>query len=101
MSEGPFEVDCPCCRARLEIDPGTRTVLSSERAPKNAVPRDLRKAVKQLEEQAGRLESAFQERFEAEKRRGEASEKRFAGLFEKQRKDSEAGKPLLRDIDLD
>jgi hypothetical protein len=93
------EVACPCCRARLTIDPQLGVVLSHEAPPRPAPNVDLDDTARLLREQAERREEHFRRSVEAEKKK----EQVFDRLFEeglKKAKDKPVEKPL-RDFDLD
>ena len=93
------EVACPCCRARLTIDPQLGVVLSHEAPPRPVPNVDLDDTARLLREQAERREDLFRRSVEAEKKK----EQVFDRLFEeglKKAKDKPIEKPL-RDFDLD
>ena len=102
MSEGPkltIEVICPCCQARLAVDPGLGVVLHHEPPPKAETVTDLKAAVEELRGEAGRRETRFKESMEAEKEKGKLLERKFKELLKKA-KDEPVARPT-RDIDLD
>lgn len=88
MSEGTFLVDCPCCKARIEVDRRTGKVLRHWDKPKVKEGGDLMtEALKKIQEDKSRLDSYFnnagksledkkkelEEKFEKEKKRIEES----------------------------
>jgi len=93
-----FELLCPCCNARLKIDPELKAVIDHE-APKT--PRkfgsvdDALGAMKGPDEER---EKKFAASIEAEKSKKDVLNRKFQELFEKTRDDD--SKPV-RDIDLD
>lgn len=93
-----FAVICPCCKAELVIDPVTRSVLHHR--PVAAAPpiSDLATEVKRLRAAGAEREQAFQRSLDAEKTRGERSNRKFEELL-RQAKQSPNSKPL-KDIDL-
>lgn len=95
-----FEVECPCCQARLKIDPGTQAVISFKEPERPRTVESLEAAVARLKGEAARREEAFQRSFEAEKRHAEVLERKFEELL-RQARESPAGPPPKRDIDLD
>ncbi len=102
MSEGPkltIEVICPCCQARLTVDPELGAVLHHEPPPKTETVTDLKTAVEGLKDEAGRREARFKESMEAEKEKGKLLERKFKELLKKA-KDEPVARPT-RDIDLD
>lgn len=94
-----IEVLCPCCQARLTVDPELGAVLHHEPPPKETHPTDLKAAVEELKGEAGRREARFKESMEAEKEKGKLLERKFKELLQKA-KDEPVARPT-RDIDLD
>lgn len=95
----PIEVACPCCQAKLTIDPELGVVLSHVPPPKGAPSVDLDDTARLLREQAARVEEKFRLSVEAERVKDDVLERKFAeGL--KKAKDKPVEKPI-RDFDLD
>jgi hypothetical protein len=93
-----FELLCPCCNARLKIDPELRAVIAHE-APKVA------RAFQTVDDAIGALkthdverERKFAASVEAEKSKKDVLNRKFDELFDKAKKDD--SKPV-REIDLD
>lgn len=102
MSEGPkltIEVICPCCQARLTVDPELGAVLRHEPPPKAETVTDLKTAVEELKGEAGRREARFKESMEAEKEKSTLLDRKFKELLKKAKHEPVA-RPT-RDIDLD
>ncbi len=102
MSEEPkpsIVVVCPCCQAKLTVDPVLGAVLHHEMPPKAASVTDLKSAVEELKGEAGRREARFKESMDAEKEKGKVLERKFKELLKKA-KDEPITRPT-RDIDLD
>ena len=95
----PVQVTCPCCRARLTIDPQLAAVLSHEAPPKTAPEVDISDAARILQEQARRREDKFRESWEAEKKKEDVLARKFEEALKKA-KDQPVEKPL-RDFDLE
>ena len=93
-----FEVDCPCCSAKLIVDANLQRVVRHSEPPSADRP-ELDNAQRILAEQAARREALFQQSFEAERGRGDALAKRFEEAL-KQAKTEPITKPT-RDFDLD
>lgn len=94
-----FEVECPCCQAKLTVDRELGVVLSHTAPPKPASSVDLDDTARLLREQAERVEAKFKLSVEAERMKDDVLERKFAeGL--KKAKDQPLEKPL-RDFDLD
>ncbi len=98
-SPDPFEIVCPCCQAKLRVDPGLRAVLSHEPPPEDRTVRDLTEAVKGLQAEAAQRQAKFEESLKAEKSKKDLLEKKFQDAL-KRSKDTPVTKPI-RDIDLD
>src|SRR5260370_36945954 len=96
MSEGLWDVKCPCCEAMLKIDPETRAVIS-HKVPERPPPiEDLAAEVAKLKGAAGRRDEAFQRSFEAEKIHGKVLAKKFAGLLKQARGNPAKSRPSRR-----
>ena len=93
-----MELTCPCCQAKLTIDPELGAVLHHELPPKAASITDLKAAVEELKGEAGRREARFKESMEAEKEKGKVLERKFKELLKKA-KDEPVSRPT-REIDL-
>lgn len=97
-AQPPFEVQCPCCEAKLKIDRELGLVLSHE-VPAKPPAVDLNDTARILRAHTEQVEAKFRQAVEAEKTKDEFLEKKFAeGL--KKAKDQPIEKPL-RDFDLD
>jgi hypothetical protein len=93
-----FEVVCPCCDARLKIDPELKAIIHHE-APKGARKyASVDDALGALKGQDEEREKKFAASIEAEKSKKDVLNKKFTELFEKTKGDT--SKPI-RDIDLD
>ena len=93
-----FEVECPCCSAKLVVDGNLQRVIRHSEPPSADRP-ELDDAQRILAEQAARREALFNQSFAAEKTRGDALSKRFEEAL-KQARDEPITKPT-RDFDLD
>ena len=93
-----FEVECPCCSAKLVVDTNLRRVVRHSEPPSADRP-ELDEAHRILAEEAARREALFQQSFAAEKTRGDALSKRFEEAL-KQAHQEPVTKPT-RDFDLD
>ncbi len=89
---------CPCCNARLKVDPELKAVVAHE-APKT--PRKFASvddALGALKGQDEEREKKFAASIEAEKSKKDVLNRKFQELFDKTKDDT--SKPV-RDIDLD
>jgi hypothetical protein len=94
-----FEVDCPCCKAKLTLDANLGVVLSYVPPPRPPSGIDFDDTAKLLRDQADAVEAKFRASVEAEKMKEDVLARKFAeGL--KKAKDTPVEKPL-RDFDLD
>ncbi|HXW56393.1 MAG TPA: hypothetical protein VEJ67_11630 [Candidatus Cybelea sp.] len=93
-----FEVDCPCCGAKLTIDRKLGVVLSHVQPPRPPSV-DLDDTARLLRQQADAVEAKFRASVEAERLKEDVLARKFAeGL--KKAKDAPIEKPV-RDFDLD
>jgi hypothetical protein len=95
----PVEVTCPCCQAKLTVDPQLAVVLSHEVPPRAAPDVDISDAARILQEQEQRREEKFRESWEAEKKKEDVLTRKFEEALKKA-KDQPVEKPL-RDFDLE
>jgi len=94
-----IQVTCPCCDATLTIDPVLKAVLDHKVPVRPQMAVQLKDAVRQVKEEAGRRDEKFKQLAEAEKSKSKVLEAKFQELFKKA-KDEPITKPL-KDIDLD
>jgi hypothetical protein len=94
-----FQVNCPCCQAKLTIDREIGAVLSHVAPPRPPSSVDLEDTAGLLRKQVDAVEAKFRASVEAEKTKEDLLARKFAeGL--KKAKDGPIEKPL-RDFDLD
>ena len=93
-----FEVDCPCCAAKLVVDANLLRVIRYSEPPSADRP-ELDDAQRILADQAARREALFQKSVNEERTRGDALSKRFEEAL-KQAREEPITKPT-RDFDLD
>jgi hypothetical protein len=94
-----LHVTCPCCQARLTVDPVFGAVLSHQLPPKVGPNVDLSDAQKILAEQNRQREDKFADSWFQETNKEDILAKKFEEAMKKA-KDAPAGKPI-RDFDLD
>jgi len=94
-----LNVTCPCCKAKLTVDPVFGAVLSHEEPPKASPNVDLTDAQKILAEQNRQREDKFADSWFQEKNKEDILAKKFEEAMKKA-KDAPARKPI-RDFDLD
>jgi len=94
-----LKITCPCCQAKLTVDPVFGSVLSHEPPPKASSNVDLTKAADILDEQKRQREDKFADSWFQETNKEDILAKKFEEAMKKA-KDAPAGKPI-RDFDLD
>jgi hypothetical protein len=93
-----FVVTCPCCQAKLTIDPQLAEVIAHEAPPRRRSADDLGTAVASLQKQSAEREARFRQQLEAEKKKGQVLDRKFQeGL--KRAKDSPDPPPPPLDYD--
>ena len=93
-----FEILCPCCGARLKVDPALKAIIAHE-PPKVARKfESVDDAMGALKTHDAEREKKFVASVEAEKSKKDVLNRKFDELFEKAKTDD--SKPI-RDIDLD
>jgi hypothetical protein len=95
----PIDVTCPCCKARLTVDPELAVVLSHTPPPRAAPDVDLTDAARILSDQAAQREAKFKQSWEAEKNKEDVLSRKFEENLKKARQQP-VEKPV-RDFDLD
>jgi hypothetical protein len=93
-----FEIECPCCSAKLVVDANLQRVVRHSEPPSPDRP-ELDDAQRILAEQAAKREALFQKSFAEEQTRGDALSRRFEEAL-RQARDEPITKPT-RDFDLD
>jgi hypothetical protein len=98
-SADTFELECPCCRAKITVDRDLGVALSHVPPPRPPSSVDLDDTARLLREQQEAVEAKFRASVQAEKTKEDVLARKFAeGL--KKAKDAPVEKPL-RDFDLD
>jgi len=94
-----YNIECPCCGARITIDAANGAVVESCEATDQRKNASLSDAAQLLKEESERIHDKYRQIVEADKTREAEMNKKFKEFFEKT-KDESPQKPL-RDIDLD
>jgi len=94
-----LNITCPCCQAKLVVDPVFGAVLSHAAHVKPGPDVDLTQAASILEEQKKNREDKFADSWFQETNKEDILAKKFEEAMKKA-KDAPAGKPI-RDFDLD
>jgi len=98
-SEKPILLACPCCQAKLTVDPVLGIVLSHEEPAQKGPDVDLSNAQKILSEQTRQREDKFADSWFQESNKEDILAKKFEEAMKKA-KDQPVSKPI-RDFDLD
>ena len=85
----------------MKVDAEARAVIAHTSAELPKTFNDLDEAARAMHEQEGRRDSIFRQSVDAEKQRGDLLEKKFQEALRRAKEDPDAGKPLIRDFDLD
>ena len=94
-----LEITCPCCGARLTIDPELGKVVHHIMPPKHSKGPDLDHAAQMLEKEQARREALFQQSAEETKIKSQLLERKFEEALKHTK--GEPITPPTRDIDLD
>ena len=72
-----FVVTCPCCQAKLTVDPEVRAVIAHEAPPPRRTVDDLGGALSALRAKSAEREARFREQMEAESQKGKVLDRKF------------------------
>jgi len=93
-----IDVLCPCCQAKLKIDPALAVVIAHEAPPRALPDVNLTDAANILDKQAAAREEKFRQSWEAEKKKEDVLTRKFEEALKKA-KEGPAERPV-RDVDL-
>jgi hypothetical protein len=93
-----IELLCPCCEAKLTVDPDLAVVLAHTAPVRVAPDVDISDAARILADQAQKREDKFRDSWEAESKKEDVLNRKFEEALKKA-KDQPVEKPL-RDFDL-
>jgi hypothetical protein len=77
MTTPAFVVACPCCQAKLTVDPEVRAVIAHEAPPPRRTVDDLGGALSALRSKATEREERFRQQMEAESQKGKVLDRKF------------------------
>jgi hypothetical protein len=98
MANTSITVSCPCCQARLTIDPELAIVVAHEPPPRTGAAKDLDSALGSLRSKSAEREERFRQQMQAESQKGKVLDRKFQeGL--KKAKDSPDPPPRPFDFD--
>jgi hypothetical protein len=95
-----IEVKCPCCEAKLWIDPELGAVIRSEEHKRPPSIQDMAEAVQKLRADESRRDEVFAKSVEQHKAHQEVLSRKFDELF-KQAKENPEAPPPKRPFDFD
>lgn len=72
-----FTLTCPCCEAKLTVDPELRAVIAHEAPPPKRTVADLGAAFGALGAKAAEREARFRQQMEAESQKGKLLDRKF------------------------
>jgi hypothetical protein len=93
-------VSCPCCEAKLHIDPETGAVIRFEEHIKPPTITDIEEAVQKLKGEAGRRDQVFQKSVQDHQSHQQVLNKKFDEMLRLAKENPDAPPPK-RDIDFD
>jgi hypothetical protein len=99
-SSPAFELECPCCKANLKIDPEVRAVIAYKEAEKPREIADIAAGLEKLREKESQRDSVFAKRMAEEKASKDVLARKFDELFKRAQEDPDKGPPQ-KPFDLD
>lgn len=83
MANTSFMVPCPCCEAKLTVDPELKAVVAHEPPPPRRSMNDLGAALGALGARAAEREARFREQLAAESQKGKLLDRKFQESLKK------------------
>ena len=83
MATPSFVVACPCCQAKLTIDPELGAVIAHEPPPPKRTGEDLGAAFDVLRTKSAEREARFREQMQAEGQKGKLLDRKFQESLKK------------------
>ena len=74
---GSFIITCPCCQAKLTIDPELEAVIAHEEPPPRRAAKDLGAAFDTLRTKSAEREERFRQQMQAESQKGKLLDRKF------------------------
>ena len=99
-SATPFEIECPCCKASLQIDPEVKAVLSYKEREGPRTLEDISSGVAKLKQQESERDAVFQKQVDAMKSQKDILSRKFDELLKQAKSDPDQGPPR-KPFDLD
>ena len=88
-----ISVTCPCCQAKLVIDPKFETVIRHEEPPRKLAIDDLAAAAQALKGESAKRDKLFEKSFEQHRNAEEIRARKFDELFKKAKEDDPTKPP--------
>ena len=88
-----IEVQCPCCEAKLQIDPALKAVISYEEHQRPKSIENIEAAVQKLKGEEARRAEAFQKSFDDHKSHHKVLERKFDELLKQAKENPDAPAP--------
>ncbi len=85
MANTSFMVPCPCCEAKLTVDPELKAVVAHFPPPPRRSMNDLGTALGALGARAAEREARFREQLAAESQKGKLLDRKFQESLKKAR----------------
>lgn len=95
-----IEIQCPCCEAKLQIDPELGVVIRHEEKVRPPTIEDIGAAVQKMKGEEARRGETFQKSFDAHKSHHKVLERKFDELL-KQAKENPDAPPPKKPFDFD
>ena len=101
MAEGTFIVDCPCCRAQIEVDGRSGKVLRHWAKPQLKEGADpMQEALKKIKEEKSRLDDYFSNAGQAMKDKKKELDEKFESEKKRIKDSGDTSRPV-NPMDLD
>lgn len=98
MPSRSIVVTCPCCQAKLTVDPDLGAVVAHEPPPRTRTTTDLGSAFEALRSKSAEREERFRQAQAAESQKGRLLDRKFQEGLKKAKDDPD---PPARPFDLD
>ena len=98
MPPKPFVVQCPCCEAKLTIDPELAAVIAHEAPPAKRTVSDIGAAFAALTKKSAEREERFKRELESQGQKSKLLDRKFQEGLKKAKDDPD--RPI-RPIDID
>lgn len=100
MDKKTFDLECPCCGARLEIDAATGKILFSKEAPQKQKDFSFDGQLERIRAQKQQADQLFNKAFQDEAERKKLLERKFEEAQKRAQQDK-GGPPPRNPLDMD